>query len=166
MKKVISIVLISFLVACGPSTNEVVEINDKLVEQLGVCTKSEASFFQVCKTFEPLKIESELKTFTSVCNKADAEISAVKVPEELDALKVSAASLVKKFISIKTEYSEYARLYSLSEDRYTREDSVLTSQTAEKINTEIETSFQNFEKVQKEVSKKYNFIINKPSSKK
>lgn len=145
--------------SCGPTQDDVVKANDAFVDIIDKCSVAEKSFFDVCETFVPASIDKELKTFMSVCENAKKEIEALKVHKEVETLKSSALKLVDAYIAEKPNYTEYAKLYSISNEEYTEEDEEQTAEVSNKINTVIDGGFQDFASTQDVFAKKYNFII-------
>lgn len=166
MKKIALIIVSAVLfAACGPTKDQVINVNDQFVNKIKKCTNAESAFYKVCSTYDLAKINAELKTFTEVNKAVKAEIAAVEVHKDLDKLKASAQLLVDEYVRVEADFKEYARLYSIPTESYTDEDAAATKAIAEKINNELDTEFKDFQLTQDEFAAKYHYTISKSSSK-
>jgi hypothetical protein len=166
MKKIALIIVSAILfAACGPTKDEVININDQFVNKIKKCTNAESAFYKVCSTYDQAKISAELKTFIEVNKSVKAEVVALEVHKDLDKLKSSAELLVDEYIRIEADFKEYARLYSIPSDSFTDADVASTKTITEKINNELDTEFKDFQLTQDEFAAKYKYTISKASSK-
>lgn len=163
MKKIISvsILVVLFLVSCGPSKKDVLLVNDQMVNKIGQCSNAEKFFFEACRSYNPQKISTELKAFTEACKKTKSEIEAMEVHKDLEKLKSAALDLAGKYVETEAEYKEYARLYSIQTEDFTEEDERLTKEVAEKINAKINAGFTAFQLTQEEFANKYQYTLSK-----
>lgn len=162
-KTFLPLLLVCFIISCAPKTptvNEVILVNDQLVNKISKCSNAEKILFDVCLTYDSLRIKNELKQFVETCKKVKGQVEAVDVHKDLDRLKSSTQQLVDEYVSLEPQYIEYARLYSIPESNYTAEDDKLTNEIAEKINSRIDAEYKEFKLVQEEFANKYNFSLN------
>lgn len=167
MKKIFSILTFAmiFLVACGPSKKDVLLVNDQLVNKVGQVSNTEKHFFEACRTYEPTKIQAELKELTETCKRVKSELEAMEVHKDLEKLKNAAVELVNFYVKTEAEYKEYARLYSIQSADFTEEDEKLTKEVATKINDNINAGFTSFQLTQEEFANKYQYTLSKSSYK-
>lgn len=149
------------MLACGPSKNDAIAVNDQLVNAVDKCTKAENAFFETCATYNPTTIGSALKELTTVCKKVKTELEAEKVHEKFTKFKETAQHLVNTYVSLEKEYTEYARLYSIPTGDFTVEDEKQTSTTAGKITDALNKEYDAFKATQKEVSAEYGYTLTK-----
>lgn len=160
MKKLFLIPFLALvMVACGPSKKDVIAFNDEMVREVAKCSKAEKAFFETCATYNPVAISKSLKEFTGACKSAKTELEATKPHEELVKLKEAALHLATTYVNTEKEYIEYARLFSIQTENYTKEDEAQTSLTAGKINDAINAEFDAFKATQKEFSEKYKYSL-------
>lgn len=161
-KTFLPLLLLCFIISCGPkapSVKEVMLVNDQLVNKISKCSNAEKILFDVCLTYDSIRIKNELKQFVETCKKVKGQVEALDVHKDLDRLKGSTLQLVEEYVSLEPQYTEYARLYSIPESNYTGEDDKLTNEVAEKINSRIDAEYKEFKLVQEEFGNKYNYSI-------
>ena len=162
MKRLLLLPFFTMLMfACGPSSNDVVALNNTLVTEVSKCSVAEKLFFESCSSYNPAKISAALKEFTTTCKTAKAQLETVEAHEDLAKLKASALHLVDTYVNTEKEYTEYARLYSISTENYTEADEQQTSSTAIKISDIINAEYEAYNATQKEFSEKYHFKVSK-----
>jgi hypothetical protein len=161
MKKLIPVffVCVLLLTSCGPTKDDAIKFNDTIVDKLGICTRAEAAFYDECKNLDSAKISVSLQTLLETTKKQASEIAAMEGHEKFKSFKESAVSLSKCYVTLEPDFREYARLYSLSDDKYTEQDEIKTKEVAEKLNGTVDASFKQFTAVQKELADKFGFII-------
>lgn len=149
------------MLACGPSKNDAIDVNDQMVDAVDKCTKAENAFFETCATYNPAKIGSALKELTTVCKQVKTDLEGEKVHEKFAKFKETTQHLVNAYVSLEKDYVEYARLYSIPTENFTAEDETQTSATAGKITDALNKEYDAFKAIQKEFSKEYGYTLTK-----
>lgn len=149
------------MLACGPSKNDAINVNDQMVNAVDKCTKAENAFFEACATYNAAKIDPALKELTTVCKQVKTELEAKKVHEKFTKFRETAQHLVNTYVGLEKDYAEYARLYSIPTEEFTAEDEKQTSETAGKISDTLNKEYDTFKAVQKEFSNEFGYALTK-----
>lgn len=162
MKKLLIIpFFLMMMLACGPSKDDAIDVNDQMVNAVDKCTKAENTFFETCATYNPTKINPALKELTTVCKQVKTELEGKQVHEKFAKFKETTQHLVNTYVSLEKEYVEYARLYSIPTENFTAEDETQISTTAGKITDALNKEYDAFKAVQKDFSKEFGYTLTK-----
>lgn len=162
MKKFLPILAATLLVACGPTQQDAIDLNDKLVAVQKACIKAEESFYDACKTYNPEEIKKALKTFKGKVLSAVDESEKTKNEKEFELYRNSAIKLLYAYKDlIDKEFSEYAKLYSIPDEQFTDADQKRSGKVADIINSTLGPLNDSFVMEQKIFAKKWDFTLKK-----
>lgn len=119
MKKLILFFIIASVLftACGPTTNDAVRFNDRIIAAQKGCIQGEKSFFTACDGFNPDEIKLSYTSFSTKVDSSLKIIQEVKEEKEFSAFRENALALVTAYKNLlPKEYNEYAKIYSLPND--------------------------------------------------
>lgn len=156
--------ILFLLSSCGPTKDDAINFNDRIVSAQKSCLKAEGDFYDVCDKLNPTDIKKAFEDFETSVNACIKKIENAEAHEEFDAYKQSAANLLKAYKEmLSKEFSEYARLYSIPTEEYTKEDEDEQKELAAKINTSLNLLNKNFIDEQERFADKWDFRLEKKS---
>ena len=152
----------TLLVSCGPTTNDAVKFNDKVVEAQKGCIAGEKSFFKACDGYKADEIKASYESFSKAVDSSVKILTEIKDVEEFASFKTNAANLVNAYKKLMpVEYNEYAKIYAMPNDLYTSKDSARCVEVAAKINATLNPLVQSFIAEQEQFAKKWKFMLTK-----
>ena len=111
--------ILFLLTSCGPTKDDVISFNDRIVSAQKSCLKAEGDFYDVCDKLNPDDIKKAFEDFETSITACVSKIEKSETHEEFDAYKQSAANLLNAYKDmLSKEFSEYARLYSIPTEEY------------------------------------------------
>ena len=164
MKKLFlpSIGVLFLLVSCGPTKDDAITFNDRIVSAQKKCLNAEGDFYNVCDKLNPDDIKKALEDLKTSVTACAAKAAKVEAHEDFDAYKQSAINLISAYKGmLDKEFSEYARLYSISSEEYSEKDEADQKELAAKINTSLDLLNKNFIAEQKRFAAKWGFSLEK-----
>ncbi len=145
---------------CGPTIQEAVDYNDKLVAEEYTITEKINDLDEAFTTYEPANIEPALDAAKNQVDKS------IKILEELggfDGDKIfvdSYSELFKVFKSLlNNEYAEQLEIYKLSEDEYTEEKRIRYNELNKLINDKYNDASEKTSAAQEVFSEKWGFEL-------
>ena len=157
-----SIGLLFLLIACGPTKDDAVKFNDRIVSVQKMCLAAEGSFYDVCDKLNADDIKKALADFKSNVTTCAEKIEKIEAHESFDAYKQSAVNLLKSYKGmLDVEFTEYARLYSVPSEVFNKDDEANQKELVVKINISLDLLNKNFIEEQKRFADKWGFILEK-----
>ena len=154
--------MLFLLVACGPTKDDAINFNDKVVGAQKDCLGAESDFYNVCDGLNSDEIKTALTAFKTKVKSCVARAEATESNSDFDAYRQSAVNLLKKYENmLENEFTEYAGLYSIPTEEYTEDDEVRQKELANKINTSLDLLNKNFIAEQQRFADKWGFTLSK-----
>ena len=156
--------ILFLLVAWGPTKDDAINFNDKVVSAQTDCLNAESDFYKVCDELNAENIKTALTAFKTKVKICLAKAEGTTSNEDFDAYRQSAVNLLKEYNNmLDVEFTEYAGLYSIATEDYTEADETRQKELADKINTSLDLLNKNFISEQKRFASKWGFTLNKSS---
>jgi hypothetical protein len=154
--------MIFLLAACGPTKDDAVNFNDKVVGAQTDCLNAESDFYKVCDGLNVDEIKTALTAFKTKVKASVMKAEATESNSDFDAYRQSAINLLKEYENmLEKEFTEYAGLYSIPTEEYTEENEARQKELADKINTSLDLLNKNFISEQKRFASKWGFTLSK-----
>ena len=162
MKK-ITIPFICFLFlffSCGPTKDDAITFNDRIVSIQKTCLAAEGAFYDVCDKLNPADIKIAFEDFKTSVNSCVEKVEKTEAHQDFDAYKQSAVNLLNAYKNmLDKEFAEYARLYSIPSEEYTDQDEATQKVLSAKINTSLDLLNKNFITEQDRFVAKWGFTL-------
>ena len=148
------------LVSCGPTSDEAVKYNDKLVElQSGIFEKENDLADAMSKN-----LSNKLKpAYDSLClevKKSNEEAKKIEAFDGTTELRDAAIKIFEAYtVVIEKDYPEIIKYYQIPDSLYTQETDDKIISLSEKIDSLLDKPIAAFSARQKEFSEKYKFDL-------
>ncbi|MBI4930652.1 MAG: hypothetical protein HY841_07810 [Bacteroidetes bacterium] len=154
--------ILFLLVSCGPTKDDAITFNDRIVSIQKMCLAAEGSFYDICDKLNTDDIKKALADFKSNVTACAEKVEKTEAHKDFDAYKQSAVNLIKAYKGmLDVEFTEYARLYSIPSEEYSAEDEAKQKELAAKINTSLDLLNKNFIAEQERFADKWGFTLEK-----
>lgn len=158
---IVLVILFASVTSCGPSKKDALNANDDVVGVTNKLSKSEEKFFRVCKTYVKSDIDNQTTTFLELIKKSKEDLTKLDLHEKLNPIKDAGLELVAAYAKTENDYKEYARLYSIPDSSFTKEDNENSKKTGDRIDSIVAPAFEKFLAFQKAYAKQYGFKLSK-----
>lgn len=155
------VLLFAFVTSCGPSKKDALNANDDVVGVTNKLSKSEEKFFKVCKTYVKTDIDNQTTVFLDLIKKSKEELTNLDLHEKLNPIKDAGLELVTAYAKTEADYKEYARLYSIPDSSFTKEDNENSKKAGDRIDSIVGPAFEKFLAFQKAYAQQHGFKLRK-----
>ncbi len=153
------------LYACKPSTEEIIDFNDKIIKQQIAIIKSENKFIESFNSNDPQTVQQQYEIFVK---QIESSIDSIEKLEELDEevkLKQAALDLFTTYRKVaKEDYGAVVEIYQLPDTLYTQEHEMEIANYSSKIDSILTQEVDAFLIIQKKFADKNEIVLTDSSS--
>lgn len=153
-------ILLSFLFACAPSTEQAMKYNDKLTEQQTLISKK---IEDLNDTYDNYIAEEMNAAYKSAIKQVEESTKAVKKIKPFDDEKVFKKAILESFAVYKSiienEHARIIELYVLPDDEYGKSEIKEIEELRNKAVNKVDKEADKLVKDQQEFAKKYEIVI-------
>ena len=166
MKKIFSFILsLMFvsviMVSCGPTTDDAVKYNDKLVEQQTKVFDKESALIEAISKNMPDKLDVLLSDLSKQVDSSTAAVNSMQGFDGKTELKDAALKVFSTYKEVtEKDYKDMIKFAKTPDSLYTQEDDNKLIESSKKIDDKLNKCIDDFVLLQTKFAEKYKFELN------
>jgi hypothetical protein len=158
MKKtlLLSLIVMTILVACGPTPKQAAEYNDKIMDIQFNIVQSIDKLNETYQFYIPTEMDAAWNKSLEVITKGIETVTAMEKFDGKTEYKDAALEFFKAYKGIiETEHKEMVNIYKIPDENFTEQHLAQWDKLFEQADSKMEVATEKFGKIQDEFAKKY-----------
>lgn len=149
-----------FLVSCGPTTNDAVDYNDKIIEKQVAVINSIDELLGTFSAFDGDEMDTQYAETVKLVEETQTFAKGLEPFDGSTEFKDAFVKLIDELHSgLKTEYPILIENLKIPTEEYTDEDEAQYDKVATKADDKFTAAQEDFMQAQKDFAKKWNFVL-------